>query len=99
MDEQTQKAKEGLEKALGVLEGKTFDSENCTTLSMDEVDRLRLENLILKENIMERNKNDERMKFYSYIVTKYDIDEVDFSLSVDAEKRLIALKPRPKDSK
>jgi hypothetical protein len=69
-------AKEGLEKSTEEVDG--------FTLPLDTEDKLRLENLVLRERLAERDRADARSSFYIYLSKKYDINPDEQDLSVDA---------------
>ena len=61
------------------------------TLPLDEEDKLRLENLVLRERIAERDRVDARSSFYIYLSKKYDINPDEQDLSVDASTMKMTL--------
>ncbi len=62
-------------------------------LKLDGNDKIRLENILLKESIMERDKKDARTSFYSFIMNKYHIDTSKYGITVNADKGIITLQP------
>jgi pseudouridine-5'-phosphate glycosidase len=64
------------------------------SISLDEDDILRLENIMLKERNNELEGEKARSNFYARLVSKHNVDIANFNLAVDASSRKILLTPK-----
>jgi len=67
------------------------DNLSAPTHNLDGDDKLRLENIILRERLMERDKEDARQSFYNHLINKYKVDSSRFNIAVDAQASTLTL--------
>jgi len=86
-----------LEAKLAELEAArdaTKTPEGPRTFPMDEEDQLRLENILLHEKVVARERADARDAFHSRLVAKYKVNILTETVSVDANTGRITVAPK-----
>jgi len=98
MEEQLKKQKEELEAKLAELEAAKAASAapapGPQQIPLDWEDKLRLENLILREKIAERERIDTRDAFHAKLVAKYKVNLALHSVQVDPATMMMNLIPK-----
>ena len=86
---QTSKTKKELKAKLEELEASA--AAEPKVIPMDEVDRLRLENLLLRERLVARETNDAQNIFRNQIIEKYGVDVETETVAVDPQTGTITI--------
>lgn len=73
-----------LETARETAREATKKSQEPRVLPMDEEDKLRLENILLHEKIVSRERQDARDAFHTKLIAKYSVNILTHIISVDA---------------
>lgn len=75
-------------------------SPGDTQIPLDKIDALKLDNIMLREEnekmrqqLIKADLESSRREFYDEIVSKYEIDIEKQTISIDAQKKTIQLKP------
>lgn len=86
--------KAALEAKLAELEMERDSSVGLRDISLDEEDKLRLENTLLREKIVQRDLADAREALHLKLVAKYNVNLAVESISIDASTGTLTVTPR-----
>jgi len=86
--------KEELIQKLAELESQAKEKLEVLTKDLDDVDKLMLENILLKERLWEKEKNDMRNTLYAELIRKHELDVNSYDLTIDAPSAKIILTPK-----
>lgn len=70
------------------------DVEQAEVISLDEVDKLRLDNLMLRKALRKYDEQEDFNNFYKILAVKYQVDRNRFSIDVDQSQGVFSIKTK-----